>query len=99
VDAEQQIVRFEYSNAFYGSCTIVARIVKKRTRFILDKGSLSTERHAVRRGKVSALLKMADTFLEQLLLKSRSLEDLGCPSQLRQRRRVEFTSEIADASV
>ena len=97
VDAEDLTFRFEYSNRFYGSCTFVARVVKYHTHWILDRSSLSTEKHAVKRGELPGLLKLATIFLKRLLLRSPSLEALGYSPQLAEQ--TAFPSEIADSVV
>ena len=97
LDADALVLRLEYANAFYGTCTFVARVVRKRNLLLLDRGSVSSEKYAVKRGELPTLLKMGTTFLERLLLKSRSLEDLDYPS--RQSQQAAFPAEIVDAAI
>jgi hypothetical protein len=77
LDTEDLAFRFEYSNRFYGSCTLVAKLARCRTHLTLDDKSLLIESHQVKRGDQSALSNLATTFLRLLLLRSQSLEDLG----------------------
>ena len=97
LDTENLTFRFEYSSRFYGSCTFVARVAKYRAQLVLDRSSLSTEKHAVKRGELPALLKLATIFLERLLLRSQSLEDLGYSPQLAEQ--TAFPSQIVDSVV
>jgi hypothetical protein len=97
LDAEDLTFPSSYSNRFYGSCTFVARVAKCRPNLIPNGNSLLPEKYAVKSGELFALVKPAIIFLQRLLLRNPSLEDLGHSAQLA--GQTMFPCEMADSVV
>jgi hypothetical protein len=68
--AEDLIFRFEGSNCLCDFGNFLAKTLKNRSCLILDQRSRSTEKRTLKRGELPALLKLATTFLERLLLRA-----------------------------
>jgi hypothetical protein len=70
VEPEKSCVRMQYSNRFYGQCTLVARLQKSQTGLISIREPVSVERYKTRHGDLETLLKVAKDFVKQAVVKN-----------------------------
>jgi hypothetical protein len=61
--------RLTYTNRFYGSCTVSARLSRMGEQLTLDKESVYVEDQQVKHGEPSTLLRVTLDFFKQLLIK------------------------------